>query len=108
MHRYELLDAIRKRPAFYIDDDKSIKRLRSFLVGYDVGLAQHSVPSPDEFVGFNDWIASQFGYSNSTAGWCNMILDKAGSDEKAFDLFFELLDKFRAEGSPKPKHLRTA
>jgi hypothetical protein len=75
--------------------------LKSFLDGYRGGLAQCGQPleGEDMFHGFHDWVAKEFGHSESTAGWCNMIIWKAGSDEKAYDLFFDLLDRYQKEQS---------
>jgi hypothetical protein len=103
MHIFELCDWIRRRPAIALDGDKSIKRLRSFLVGYEAGVGfqagsdlNHSKLSGSEDMRlFNDWVARQLGYGNSTSGWCNMITARAGSDEQAFEMFFQLLDQFR-------------
>lgn len=103
MHVFDLCDQIKRRPGIYLDGDKSIKRLRSFLVGYDAGvgfqagpdLTQRKLVGAEEMRLFNDWVAKRLGYSNSTRGWCEMIAARVGSDEKAFDVFFELLDQFR-------------
>jgi hypothetical protein len=103
MHIFELCDAIRRRPAIYLDGDKSIKRLRSFLVGYEAGVGfqagsdvnQRKLIGAEDIRSFNDWVAKRLGYGNSTSGWCNMILSRTDSDEKAFDMFFQLLDEFR-------------
>lgn len=103
MHLFELCDNITRRPAIYLDGDKSIIRLRSFLVGYEAGVGYQAGPgatqlklvAAEDMRSFNNWVAEQFGYSNSTRGWCNMILERAGSDEKAFDLFCQLLNKYR-------------
>lgn len=95
----ELLDGIRKRPNFYLENQKSLRILRSFLVGFDYGLSKSgNQPSVyEQLRHFNDWVSVQLGFGESTGGWCNMIVSKAGSDEKAFDLFFELFDKYRMD-----------
>lgn len=103
MHIFELCDAIRRRPAIYLSGDKSIKCLRSFLVGYEAGvgfqaspdLNQSKLTGAEDMRSFNDWVAKRLGYSNSTSGWCNMILSRADSEERAFEMFFRLLDEFR-------------
>lgn len=104
----EILDKIRRLPAIYLDGDRSLKRVRSFLVGYEVGAVAtaRELTDREQFHQFTNWVASRLGYAESTIGWCNMILEKAGSDEKAYDMFFELLDEFRAQTgtvSPKPE-----
>lgn len=95
---YDLLETIRKRPGFYIDEP-SICRLRSFMVGYDCGVGRfgyHLKANPD-FHKFNDWVARRLDYSSSTRGWCNMIREKSPSDSDAFHLFFVLLEEFKKD-----------
>ena len=100
----ELLALIRHRPGFYIDGDKSIKRLRSFLVGHEIGSATTARELTDQlnFHEFNDWVAKRLGYRSSVPGWCNMVLEKAGSDEKAYEMFFELLEEFKGQKTSQP------
>jgi hypothetical protein len=95
---FQLLDLIRKRPGIFLDGDLSIKRIRSFLVGYEAGLGSQRLALRDYrlFDRFKPWVAAQLGYTASTKGWCNMILETCGNDEtKAYDRFFELVDQFR-------------
>lgn len=97
---FELFDWIKKRPAIFLDGDPSLKRLRSFLVGYDCGLGRVHFALRDHaiFDQFNDWVAAHLGFGNSTSGWCNMILAKSGNDDaKAYHFFFDLLDQFCRE-----------
>ena len=93
----DLFDAIKRRPGFYIDGDKSLKRVRSFLVGYEGGSCSTSreLTDREKFHQLHDWVAKRLGYVESTSGWCNMITSRAGSDERGFEMFFELLDEFR-------------
>jgi hypothetical protein len=89
--------------------ENSIKMLAGFLTGYETGAhsTKNELGRASQFFGFDDWIAEELGHSSSVPGWCNMILWKAKSDEKAFDLFFELLDKFKAEGCPKSERIKS-
>jgi hypothetical protein len=91
MDAYELVEIIRKRPGFYFPNGKSLKELSAFIGGYEVG-AKQGISS--DFRPFNKWLAHKYGLPEPS-GWCNMILSVAGSDEKAFELFYELLDEFR-------------
>src|SRR5579859_4280709 len=103
MHIFELCELIRRKPDFFLDGDRSVKRLRSFLVGFETGAnsKQGELTGQEDIRQFNSWVASQLGFSNSTSGWCNMILSKAKTDEEAFEVFFDLLDKYRrASGNP--------
>jgi hypothetical protein len=95
----EILEKIRHRPAIYIDGDRSLKRVRSFMVGYEVGSAStpREFTDRDQFHQFDDWVARRLRYAESASGWCNMILGKAGSDEKAYEMFFQLLDEFKRQ-----------
>lgn len=97
---FELLDRIKKRPAIFLDGDPSLKRLRSFLVGYEcaLGRLQLTLAGHAIFYLFNDWVAAHLDFGNSTSGWCNMILAKCGNDDaKAYQFFFDLLDQFCKE-----------
>lgn len=100
-----MLEKIGQRPGMWIDGDKSLKRIRSFMVGYEVGAATTTRELTDDlrFHEFNDWVAKRLGYASSVPGWCNMILEKAGDDEKAYKMFFELLEEFKGERTSAKK-----
>lgn len=97
---YDLLEAVRKRPAVCIDEP-SISRLNLFLASYTAGLGRVGFALKDQtdFHRFHDWIARRLGYGNSTSGWANMIRDKSASEADAFGQFFVYLDEFRKESS---------
>jgi hypothetical protein len=97
MHVYQLFDEIRRRPGMYLDGDKSLKRLRSFVVGYHSGACScgGQLKGGADLEKFDKWIADRLGFEGSTMGYCNMIISKAGSDEKAYEMFFDLLDLYR-------------
>ena len=97
MNAYELVEIIRQKPGFYLHG-KSLKQLHSLIIGYEIG-AKQGISS--DFRPFNRWLAKELGFGEPTSGWCNMISARAESDEKAFDLFFGLLDRFRKEGRGK-------
>ena len=92
MDAYELVEIVRKKPGFYLHGT-SLRQLQSLLIGYEIG-AKQGICS--DFRPFNRWLAKEFGLPEGH-GWCNMVITRAGSDEAAFDLFFELLDRFRKE-----------
>ncbi len=95
LHLFKLCRLVEQRPGIYLDDERSLKRLRSFLVGYEAGNSREvEVIGGEDFRHFSKWVADRLGYSSDSRGWCNMILQKAGSDEKAFQLFFKLLGEF--------------
>jgi hypothetical protein len=109
MHIFELCDYVRLRPGIYVDGEKSMMRLRSFLVGYEAGVGYQAEGRVEEYKltgsvdmrNFCNWVSNNPDYACFAGGWCGMIQAKAGSDEKAFDLFFELLDEYRADVDPR-------
>jgi len=94
---YQTITLIRSRPTMYIGSH-SLIRLRAFLDGcfymaHEYGIECCERPS---FGGLHDWVAKRFGWYESTAGWCNIIVKECGGDEgKALDQFFELIDEYR-------------
>ena len=93
---YKLIAQIRPRPAMYVGSH-SLVRLRSFLDGCIFMTDEYDIECCEQppFGGFHDWVAKRFGWYESTAGWCNIIIQECGGDEsKALDVFFELIDEF--------------
>jgi len=94
---YDLLAKIRARPAMYLGEC-SLIRLRAFVDGYSFMANELGIEPRDQpnFSGFHDWVAAKFGWRESTAGWCNIILQECGGDDrKALESFFELIDEYR-------------
>lgn len=94
---YETIDRIRHRPAMYLGL-YSLTRLQAFLNGcmYAAAECGAELVEQPEFGGFHDWVAMYYGRFESTAGWCNIILQEAGGDEAAaLARFFELVDEYR-------------
>jgi hypothetical protein len=98
---FELLDTekFRKRTAMYLGD-KTISSLAAFLNGYYYATEVHNLEDNEDtvrFGDFHDWTARYFGWSESTAGWKNIILKEChGNEELALAKFFELYDIFKA------------
>ena len=92
MTAYELVDEVRKRPDHYLRGDRSLRQLHAIMVGYELG-ATRGIFS--DFRPFNRWLSRKFGLPEAS-GWFNMVNSQADMDEKAYDLFFELLDQFRS------------
>ena len=94
---YEFIALIRPRPAMWLGSHSLVK-LRSFLDGCFYMAEEHGIECcgrPD-FGGLHDWVAMRFGWYESTAGWCNIIVKECGGDEgKALDRFFELIEEYR-------------
>jgi hypothetical protein len=99
---YETLALIRPRPAIYLGRC-SLQALRSFLDGCFHMALEHGIEcsgQPD-FSGLHDWVARRFGWSASTAGWCNIIIQECGGDDgKALERFFELVEEYRRSTEP--------
>ncbi len=84
----------RLRTAMYLGS-KSISELRSFFNGFSYAEYVWNIKSDSPLEGFNDWVASYYGWNESTAGWDNIILKECNMDEeKAVDEFFRLYDLF--------------
>jgi hypothetical protein len=97
MHIFSLLETIEDRPGFYLDGGNSLRGLMSFLNGYQSGAASggDQLEGMREMHEFQKWLVMELSFESTTGGTCNMILARADSDEKAYELFFRLLRKYR-------------
>ena len=78
--------------------DKKITALKSFFDGYFYATWTNDIEVEDKvrFEDFHGWVAGQFDWSESTAGWNRIILEECNGDEGlALDKFFELYDLFK-------------
>lgn len=96
---FDLLDTenFRKRTAMYTGD-KKITALRAFIDGYFYATWTYDIKIEDKmrFDDFHDWVAQQFNWKESTAGWSRIILYECNGDENlTVDKFFELYDRFK-------------
>lgn len=96
---YDILDALRKRPALYLGSNKSKKSfisLIAFLSGLQI--AQFKLKQIDEgepsFRYFSSWITARVEGMSKTMAWEWMI--EEWGNETAFEKFFELLDEYRS------------
>lgn len=106
-------------PAMYTGE-YTLKSIRIFLEGYSFSLRENEIMdlSNQSSPNFNDWIANRLGFSESTAGWKNMILavtlglnpkniewenydSYVTHDEhiKSIEKFYELLEEFIKQSS---------
>ena len=97
----ELLDAIRARPAMYLGE-ASLTRLWVFLWGYEIALGQHQIPlyinSPLDIKFLRHVSRNIDKQPVGSRGYHTIILLHVGGDEaRALDLFWQLLDEFRAQ-----------
>jgi len=107
---YEVLDTedLRTRPAMFIGV-KSLTRLYVWIMGLRsaefFGLGQ--VASAPAFGGFHEFVREKYDFSESTSGWCRMLLEaehracwvRSAEDveKRAVDRFFADLDEFRKQ-----------
>lgn len=95
---YELINLIREKPGMYIGDPK-ISTMSAFLNGYELTSMIHNIEGLNVFPPFwyfNEWAMRTYGWSQSTAGWANIILEENDRDEeKALLVFFDLIDEFK-------------
>ncbi|MFE3655937.1 hypothetical protein [Streptomyces sp. NPDC059165] len=97
---HDFLDDIRLRPGMYVRG-RSILHLDSILYGYSVGCEIHEVPVVNDFGHggpFSEWLWPRFGMEySSPLGWAVEIERAAeAAGVKPLDMFFDLLDEFRA------------
>lgn len=94
---YELLEAIRKRPAMYLGRP-SISLLEAYLHGYCAGMQSHGLTASEAlpFAAFNSWVIARLYPCERNSLWGWLILRACdGNEERAFDRFFEFLDEYR-------------
>ena len=98
---YEMLDAMRARPALYLGES-SLTLMWVFLMGYQFALQDHEISfrevGPWSF-GFHHYVGRRLNQLPINGkGYHLLILQHVGGDEaKALELFWQLLDDFRAE-----------
>lgn len=93
------LEDFRKRTAMYIGK-KKISILNAFIDGVFYSFDAYNVDEGWIFDGFHDWVADYYNWTESTAGWKNIILKEcSGDEEKSIDEFFKLYDKFKNQKS---------
>ena len=94
---YEFIDLTKVRTAMYIGDE-SLSGLYYNIVGYNWACELHRIDEklqPDFYL-FHDFVANYYLYSESTAGWKNIILAKNfGNEKQALVDFYKLFDLFR-------------
>lgn len=93
---YNLIDKIKERPLMYIWD-KKLTSLSIYIAGYQWCLAEKEIKEEEmsNLNMFHDWIANEYGYSESTSWWLSMILENSKNEEDALNKFFILMEKFQ-------------
>ncbi|MGO4456107.1 hypothetical protein AB4039_02010 [Streptomyces sp. M-16] len=98
---YDFLDEVRIRPGMFLRRS-SLLDLQSILYGYRVASEMHDGPSMtifEHFGPFSEWLWPRLGMRYaSPLGWAVEIERAAeAAGAPAVEMFFELLDEFRAE-----------
>lgn len=98
---YDFLAAVQIRPLMYFER-KSLTLLSQFLNGFQTALyfSDSNYDSKKLFTEeFHKWMMEKLevGYPNSITWECHIPRKVNGDEEKAFDLFFALLEEFKLE-----------
>jgi len=90
-----LIMGIKQRPALYTGDN-SIHSLKIFVEGYILALKINNIPDVlDTFKEFTEWLSIKFKKQAYVKGWDTILLEECNMDnEKAINLFFELLEYY--------------
>ncbi|MFE7835795.1 hypothetical protein ACFU53_06905 [Streptomyces sp. NPDC057474] len=101
---YDFLDEVRLRPGMWVRGG-SLLHLESMLIGYTAALGVHGLDEDCNLRAgsqgpFAQWLWSRLGMAYpSSLGWAVEIERRAEqTDVPALEMFFELLDEFRATG----------
>lgn len=102
---YAFLDEVRLRPGMWVRG-ASPAHLDSMLVGYRVALAVHGIEepcafwNPDGTAPFADWLWTRPDMPDESSLRWSVEIERAAerAGRPAMELFFELLDEFRATG----------
>ncbi|WP_143202971.1 hypothetical protein [Streptomyces sp. CB02261] len=103
---YDLLDQVRLRPGMWVPGS-SLTHLDTMLIGYSVALTVHDAEedfpfwTPGRESPFDTWLRKRNGYESSLRWSAQIEREAAAVGMPAIELFFTLLDQFRAEcGQP--------
>lgn len=99
---YDFLDEVRLRPGMFVRGG-SLQHLDSTLYGYRLAMGIHGIEEDFPFCEpgaeppFSRWLCQRNG-EESSLGWSTQIEREAeATGTPAIELFFSLLDQFRAE-----------
>ncbi|MCH5348585.1 MAG: hypothetical protein J1E40_04615 [Oscillospiraceae bacterium] len=91
-----LLASLKKRPGMYLGKT-SLTNFVNWSNGYGIAMSitnndpEHNI-LPD---GLHDYAAMKYlGHTETSYGWFSLILQKEPDEEKAFYIFFEMLDEY--------------
>ncbi len=95
---YDLILQIHERPGMYFDAG-SISALENFISGYTYACYVKNINENENpaWEDFHEFVRRHTGFSESTSGWCRMILSVNNQDEaKSLAMFFKLFEAFLA------------
>lgn len=91
----EFLTIFRKRPGMYLGTDGILSDFVHFMHGWQAAgyfSSQDIKLIPD---GFQEFVAMRYlGKEMTPMGWYSLILEKEPDERRAFQIFWELLDKY--------------
>ncbi|MGW2669300.1 hypothetical protein ACWC5F_14650 [Streptomyces sp. NPDC001272] len=97
---YDFLEDVRLRPGMYAFQS-SVLHLQSILLGFNAAVEMHGAAGATVFDAegtFSEWLRHQINGQYGSLIWGYAIeLEAKDRGVQPMDLFFELLDKFRAE-----------
>ena len=98
---YGILERVRRFPGMWVQHD-SVQQLSTMLFGYSLALQVHDVPERFDLhpaLGpFAEWLRATRGWPMAL-GWATAI-EMNAADRAPLDLFFSLLDEYRARPGP--------
>lgn len=89
---YKKLNDIKKKPDIYLGR-KSLELLDAFINGYCSREFEEDNNCINDFLKFDEFVRNQYKIQEEF-NWLRIIQFYTNTDEEAFDLFFDLLDKF--------------
>lgn len=97
---YDLLENLQKRAPLYLGRS-SVFQLQSFLYGYTCAKSEMGIEiSEDEkdFQKFQEWLENETGVKTRFS-WAHILAFRSTDERAALDLFFKMLDKFKARSA---------
>lgn len=99
---FELMKIIQKRPGMYLWDQKTVRSIIIYISAYSFWIWiswKENLLESENFIKFQDYIVENTIWMTNRTDECwkywDCLLKVTNNDEeKAFDLFFELMDEF--------------
>ncbi len=100
----EILEKLQDSYPVYIGR-KSLDTLMCFISGYELAVQEIMGEDTDYFFRVTVFVHQKYGIIPSPSkNWVTLLTERAGSDEAAFDLFYELRDEMKqADYVSKPR-----